>query len=87
MLVIEAGSLPRLLRITRALLAMLQAAAKLWPDVMTSAKAQKQKDRVLQAMHIVRPVIETGCVEHLEAPAAAVHCCQAHGAGSLQGCH
>ena len=40
----------------------VQAALRLWPDVFGSASAEQEKQRVLQEMHVVRPVIETGSV-------------------------
>ena len=37
-----------------------KAAVKLWPETFTSAEAEAQKDAVVEAMRIARPVIETG---------------------------
>lgn len=39
-----------------------QAAKKLWPDIFTSADAQARKDKILEDMRAVRPVVETGYV-------------------------
>ena len=40
----------------------MQAALRLWPEVFGSASAEQEKQRVLEQMHVVRPVIETGSV-------------------------
>ena len=37
-----------------------QAAAQHWPELFKSEEAQGKKDKVLQDMQTVRPVIETG---------------------------
>jgi hypothetical protein len=37
-----------------------QAAEKLWPDVFSSVDAQARKDKLIEDMRAVRPVVETG---------------------------
>lgn len=37
-----------------------QAAAKLWPDVFVTPEAEARKGELVEAMRIVRPVVETG---------------------------
>ena len=37
-----------------------QAAAKLWPDVFGTPEAEARKGELVEAMRIVRPVVETG---------------------------
>ena len=39
---------------------LFQAAAKLWPDVFVTPEAEARKGELVEAMRIVRPVVETG---------------------------
>ena len=51
----------------------VQAAEKLWPNVFLAAGAAAEKDRVVEEMRLVRPVIETG-YENLVQVRRSVHC-------------
>ena len=40
--------------------AAAQASAKVWPELFAEQRVDQQKERVMQQMEIVRPVVETG---------------------------
>ena len=54
--------LPQLKSRTRCtpLPVLLQAAAKLWPEVFATPEAEARKGELVEAMRLVRPVVETG---------------------------
>ena len=46
--------------VTPMRLCSLQASEKLWPDVFSREEVKQKRQKVIQQMEVVRPVVETG---------------------------
>lgn len=53
---------PRVLFSASSLFVCMQAASRVWPDYMSEPSSAAKKDKVIEDMRIVRPVVETGYV-------------------------
>jgi hypothetical protein len=62
-----AEPLPRAARLTPSSVARAQASEQLWPEVFCAPGAAAQKPCVMDQMRLVRPVVETGYENLLQA--------------------